>query len=315
MRIFRTNIKNDKVCSSIFAIFTYIGCTTINVLLELNFYPVTRRGFFCNDNSIKYPYQEQTVSSRLNALIHFGVAIATFIIGEFNHTCAIKKPTYKEGYKISKSIFGNHRWYVRAIKLFMMCVWCSTQTLMLTSIIKTEVGWLRPNFLAVCNPNITCTANSTKFHEDYVCLGTKLIGEWKRISGKLEWNVNEKSEPGINQARRSFPSGHASSSAAFASFNILYIEKRIKPSNEYVLLKPFVQLIWVCISAFVAFSRVKDYYHHLQDVIFGAILGSSVSLLAGKFCMKWLLSISVDKFTISNKVHPNNVKVNANKIV
>ena len=88
MRIFRRNIKNDKLCSSLFAIFTYIGCTTINVLLELNFYPVTRRGFFCNDNSIKYPYQEQSISSRLNTSIHFGAAIVTFIIGEFINTCA-----------------------------------------------------------------------------------------------------------------------------------------------------------------------------------------------------------------------------------
>ena len=134
------------------------------------------------------------VSSRLNTSIHFGAAIVTFIIGELNYTCATKRPWHKEGNKIPKSICGNHCWYVRAIKLFLMCVWCSSQTLMLTSIIKTEVGWLRPNFLAICNPNITCTANSTQLNEDYVCLGTKLIGEWKRIGEKLEWKVNEKSE-------------------------------------------------------------------------------------------------------------------------
>ena len=294
-----------------FALSTYIGCLCLNILLELDYFSVTRRGFFCNDNSIKYPYQEDSISSRMNFVIHSIASITTFIIGEFCSTFSKKKPKNKEGKKDSKSGFGNHLWYIRAIKLVMMCSWCNSITLTLTSIIKTEVGWLRPNFLAVCNPNVTCTANSTQYNVDYECLGTELFEEWKSI------NITGNGKRAINQSRRSFPSGHASYTASISAFAILYIEERIKASDAFVFLKPFLQLTWVGISVFVAFSRVKDHYHHLQDVIFGMFLGSSVSILAGRFCMKWLINLnnSLDKSYASNKVYPYYVKGNVVKSV
>ena len=164
LSILRGNLRYNKFCSFMFALSTYIGCICLNILLELNYFPVTRRGFFCNDNSIKYPYQQQSISSRLNLVIHSIASITTFIIGEFSSPSTNKKQRNKEGKTISRTGFGNHLWYIRSIKLFMMCSWCSAVTLTLTSIVKTEVGWLRPNFLAVCNPNITCTVNDTQYN-------------------------------------------------------------------------------------------------------------------------------------------------------
>ena len=307
IRNLRKNSNGTALFSFLFALYTFIGCVAINILLELNYYPVAKRGFFCNDNSIKYPYKEESISGKMNLFIHDVASIITYLIGEWNCTSDNKKARRKDGMTTPKSVVGNNSWYVRAIQLFMMSVWCSAVTMALTSIIKTQVGWLRPNFLAVCNPNVTCNANNTQLNEDYVCLGTKLFGDWKRM--------NDNEMRGTNQAMRSFPSGHASYSASFASFAILYIEKRMKLSNEFVLLKPSIQLIWVGISAFVAFSRVREYYHHLQDVIFGAFLGSFVSFLAGRCCMKWLINSSTDRSGISYKIYLANNKAKVNKYV
>ena len=307
LSILRRNLRNDKLCSFMFALLTFIGSAILNILLEINYFPVTKRGFFCNDNSIKYPYQDESVSSKWNVIINNAASIATFLLGEFNFTNKGKNDKNKEGKITPKNGFGNHLWFVRSIKLFMMCSWCSSITLTLSSIIKTEVGWLRPNFLAICNPNITCSANNTQYNEDFICLGTEFVGEWKHMNDKLN--------QGINQARRSFPSGHASYTASFAAFNILYIEKRIISSDEYVLFKPFIQFIWVGIATFISLSRVMDYYHHLQDVIFGAFLGCFVAIIGGKVCMSWLINTSNDKFNASNKVYPAVVKSNVNKSV
>ena len=296
--IFNKNIKNSQILSILFAIGSYIGSLTLTILLETNRIPVTKRGFFCNDDSIKYPYQEETVPIGQSALIHLTGILSTFVIGEITSN---RGPRKHNGGRTRHggSNFGNNLWFIRVIKLMFMCSWTSSLTTTLTSTIKTVVGRPRPNFLAVCNPNITCTPDNTQFNMDYVCQGTELFGDWKRL------NTDEKKMRGVNQARRSFPSGHASHSASVATFAFLYIEKRIKTpeSNLLVLLKPLMQLIWICVSLFMCMSRVKDYYHHLDDVIFGAILGMIVSFIVGRNCMKWLINSN----TCSDKIECMNL--------
>ncbi|KAL8178606.1 UNVERIFIED_CONTAM: Phospholipid phosphatase 3 [Gekko kuhli] len=68
-----------------------------------------------------------------------------------------------------------------------------------TDIAKVSVGRLRPNFLAVCNPNITLTNCSKGYIEVYRCL-----------------NADESK---VQEARKSFFSGHAS----FSLYTMLYL--------------------------------------------------------------------------------------------
>ena len=152
---------------------------------------------------------------------------------------------------------------------------------------ETLVGWPRPNFLAVCNPNITCILNDTKFNINYICEGHQNVIGWNR----LDMNLIK----GVHQARRSFPSGHASFSAATMMFLVFYIERRIITSSTYivVLFKPFVQLSIIVLASFIAMSRVKDYHHHLVDVLFGFFLGIMISLLVVRHCMIWLGSLPI----------------------
>lgn len=89
-------------------------------------------------------------------------------------------------------------------------------TIITTTFAKQTICRLRPNFLAVCQPNLTLhcpTHDSHVFVEDYVCFGRYDDDEFY-----------------------SFPSGHSSSAANFAVFFIVSHTKRDrKGANENVL--------------------------------------------------------------------------------
>jgi hypothetical protein len=46
-------------------------------------------------------------------------------------------------------------------------------------VLKVSVGMLRPNFLAVCQPNISCSSPEEfgVYHTDYVCQVQRLLIE------------------------------------------------------------------------------------------------------------------------------------------
>ena len=229
------NVEKAHILSIAFTIGSYLASIAFIVVLEINIIPVSKRGFFCSDTSIKYPYQEATISGGLLLLLNSIPSIITFVVGERFVVNDKGKSLKKDVTEQPNSPFGNHLWYIRVIKLVLMCSWSTLVTMVLTSVIKTVVGFPRPNFLEVCNPNITCASNNTNFNIDYICQGMEVHGD-----GNLIFTTQLK---GVNQARRSFPSGHASFSAAAMTFLVLYVEKRINFSNKFVLLKPFIQIL------------------------------------------------------------------------
>ena len=289
---FSKNMARSQILSILFAASSYACLVTFHILLEIDAIPMTVRGFFCSDNSIKYPYQKQTVSGGLLFLISFAGVVFTFTLGETSAASTNASRSYKKHHlgvtsednsKRNERRFGNHLWYIRVIKIILMCWWSTAATMLVTSLIKSVVGKPRPNFLAVCNPNITCTSNNTQYNIEYVCQGTELMGNWKRLAVTHS--------KGINQARRSFPSGHASYVASMATFAILYIEKRLRTTNRFPLLIPLLEIMWICFAAFVSTSRISDYYHDLGDVIFGSLLGITITLIIGVHIMTWLINL------------------------
>ena len=303
--ILNSNMATTQIVPILFSVGSYIGSIILSILLETNIIPVTKRGFFCDDNSIKYPYQEETVSVGAAFLISLTVAFMTFLVLELSTNV---NDDNKQNVKTTYGHRGQHcskgydnKWFIRVIKLIFIWWWCITVTSTLTSIIKTVVGWPRPNFLEVCNPNISCTLNNTKYNMDFACQGTDLFGDWKRLN-------TDKMMRGISQARRSFPSGHTSFSASAMAFLVFYVESRIHQEQKgcrLILLKPFIQLILISIAVVIGMSRVKDYYHHLIDVLVGATLGTVVSFVVWRNCSKWLQNIDKCRCKLrSNKIQP-----------
>lgn len=126
-------------------------------------------------------------------------------------------------------------------------------TVQVTTLVKVIVGRPRPDFLARCDPD-------PLIRDKLVCQGAL-----KRV----------------REGRKSFPSGHTSSSFAglgyagfFLAGQLAVYDGRGEAYRLIVVLLPFLLATWV------GLTRIVDYRHHWQDVLGGALLGSTIAYLA-----------------------------------
>ncbi|CAL8265373.1 unnamed protein product [Gadus morhua 'NCC'] len=204
-----------------------------------------RRGFFCGDPSIDYPNPpHEAIPDSL--LIAGGITITglTIMLGECFRVrfCSVN----------SRAFVSNR--YVSCLYkelgsfMFGCCVGQS-----LTNMAKLSVGRLRPNFLKVCNvtyASIGCAPGA--YVAEVFCQQPKT---------KL-----------VEEARKSFFSGHAS----FAMYTMLYLAFYLQARLSWRgarLLRPLVQFLLVMIAVYVGLSRISDYRHHPSDVLAGFIQG------------------------------------------
>ena len=91
-------------------------------------------------------------------------------------------------------------------------------------VLKSSFGHLRPNFWAVCQPNVTCS-DPLIYHEDYTCTGA---------DSRLE-----------ARSRQAFPSGHATFAGFSAVFLVVYLQDRLRPrymARNLFVLRPVLQV-------------------------------------------------------------------------
>ncbi|KAG1970838.1 phospholipid phosphatase 1 isoform X2 [Pimephales promelas] len=212
-----------------------------------------QRGFFCNDESISYPFHTSTVTSSVLYTVGFTLPICSMIIGE----CL---SVYLNRIK-SKSFCNS---YVACIyKAIGTFVFGAAMSQSLTDIAKYSIGRLRPHFLDVCKPDwtkINCTGGA--YIEDFICTGDPTK---------------------VNEGRLSFYSGHSSFSMYCMLFLALYLQARMQ-AEWARLLRPTLQFFLIAASIYTGLSRVSDYKHHWSDVLTGLIQGAIVALLV-VFCV------------------------------
>ncbi|XP_069559090.1 phospholipid phosphatase 3-like isoform X1 [Brachyistius frenatus] len=204
-----------------------------------------RRGFFCGDPSITYPYKEREAIPD-SLLIAGGIAITgiTIALGE----------CYRVRFRgVHSRAFIRNRYVSCLYKelgsfLFGGCVGQS-----LTNMAKLSVGRLRPNFLSVCNityASINCTPGT------YV----------------PQAPCTQPIQKLVEEARKSFFSGHAS----FAMYTMLYLAFYLQARFLWRgarILRPLIQFLLVMIAIYTGLSRISDYRHHPSDVVTGFIQG------------------------------------------
>ncbi|XP_008327658.1 phosphatidic acid phosphatase type 2D [Cynoglossus semilaevis] len=204
-----------------------------------------KRGFFCGDTSITYPYVEREAIPD-SMLIAGGIVITglTIALGE----------CYRVRFRgVHSRAFVRNRYVSCLYKelgsfLFGCCVGQS-----LTNMAKLSVGRLRPNFLSVCNityASINCTIGS--YVPQAIC---------RQPKHKM-----------VEEARKSFFSGHAS----FAMYTMLYLAFYLQARLSWRgarLLRPLIQFLLVMIAVYTGLSRISDYRHHPTDVLTGFIQG------------------------------------------
>ncbi|KAM4527783.1 phospholipid phosphatase 1 isoform 2-T2 [Odontesthes bonariensis] len=207
-----------------------------------------RRGFFCNDDTIKFPLKEETISYQLLGGVMIPFTVLIMIFGE----CLL---VYLNRLK-SKSSFGSYVACVyKAVGTFLFG---ATMSQSLTDIAKYSIGRLRPHFLDVCKPDwdqINCSTGG--YIEDFTCSGDPTM---------------------VNEGRLSFYSGHSSFSMYCMLFLALYLQARLQVKWAR-LLRPTSQFFLIAASVYTGLSRVSDYKHHWSDVLMGLLQGALMALL------------------------------------
>lgn len=184
-----------------------------------------------------------------------------------------------------------------AVCALMLSVGCSE---FITSFIKLYVGYLRPNFYSRCEfsvANVQCESEDNNILID---------------------------------ARRSFPSGHASLSFSCMAFlSLFFFGKvglhRLKATHigvnevsplevqKYYLKKRALSMIAttpISLAVLISASRVRDDWHHPADIVCGSLIG----LLSARFCYGlWYNDISapfagVPLLTSSEKMRLTNFR-------
>lgn len=207
---------------------------------------------FCNDESIKYPYREDTIPYALLGGIIIPFSIIVMIAGE---SLSVHFNSLQ-----SNSFVGNH--YIASIyKAIGAFLFGAAASQSLTDIAKYSIGRLRPHFLAVCDLDWSKINCSDGYIENYICRG----------------NADK-----VREGRLSFYSGHSSFSMYCMLFTALYLQARMR-GDWARLLRPTLQFGLVALSIYVGLSRVSDYKHHWSDVMVGLIQGAVVAVLVAVY--------------------------------
>ena len=150
-------------------------CTSAMTLcLRSDMISVTRRGFYCDDMSLHYPKRPETVSTKVLIIASIILACALFSITEYFILKQNKFLTTKT-ILIWKKSFQVPAWLSPALRLLLTYFMGAAANSILTDIAKNVIGWPRPNFMATCRPNVTCSdANRYEYITTFKCLTGKL---------------------------------------------------------------------------------------------------------------------------------------------
>ena len=241
-----------------------------------------RRGFFCGDTSLAYPFRESTVPSSLYVGLSIALPILAIIIMENLSYQTVEKKKNNQMNENTEKVYqiGKH-------KIPPVVIWCYCNTLYfllgaainqtVTNIAKYSLGRLRPHFFVVCEPDyasISCIDNhgNPQYITEYVCLGTH--------------------DRRLKQMRLSFPSGHSSLTSYSAVFLVLYLQTKL--TWKYLkTLKTVLQAGLLFGATAVCVSRISDYKHHWSDVVGGVLLGVVIGLTISVYVAKFFKGPSI----------------------
>lgn len=300
-----TKIKMDNKDEVIkptteFSLFDILIRLIVSILVGIvgyhlrQFFPITLRGFFCQDFSIRFPYRNSTVETNTIFYVSITILFVLVFIGEF-FINKPRDPTNLEFWKIDILL-----WKLQQLWGFTT-VWMlgAGINFLLFNVIKISVGRLRPNFVALCQPytEITnakdCLINNTNYF---------FPGDLFKCN-----KSNDMNNPRIVDGRCSFYSGHSALSIYFAVFIILYTHIRVFSKSFGSFAAPILPLLIVIYSiiislgSFVAVSRVFDHKHHPSDVAVGFCVGAAIAILSVFFHKKFFFSDREMKKDVNNK--------------
>lgn len=233
-------------------------------MVEFNLVSPYHRGFYCDDEAIKYPLKlSETISDTVLCIAGILITVVAIAFSESYRIRCLKEKT--------KSFVSNP--YVSVIYKQVGCfLFGCAVSQSLTDLAKVAVGRLRPNFLSVCKPDFTKINCSRGYIEIYECNGT---------------------DSAVTEGRKSFYSGHAS----FAMYALLYLAFYLEARFTWKgarLLRPLLQALLIMMAIYTGLTRISDYRHHPSDVLVGFLQGAIIAY--------WIAFHISDMFKLKRKV-------------
>nr|QDQ16936.1 wunen 3 [Danaus plexippus] len=214
-----------------------------------------RRGFFCDDESLMFPYKNDTVSTPVLRIYGLALPILAFLVCEW----VLFRGENEKVKLLSFSVPAWLRGFYCPLASFSFGA-CFIE--LTTNIAKVVIGRPRPHFFDLCKPSIDCSAP-----------------EWqRRYIESHEYSCTGDRTEHMGDMHMSFLSGHSAWSAFTMFYLALYLEKRVVWRGTRVL-RHSLQFVAVMLSWFTALSRVSDYKHHWSDVLAGYFMGMTFAVL------------------------------------
>ncbi|XP_016097415.1 phospholipid phosphatase 2-like isoform X1 [Sinocyclocheilus grahami] len=247
-------LKKNKLFMVLMDVMCVLVVAMPFIIMTIMFRPY-QRGIYCNDETIRYPYRLDTISHKMMAAVTI--------------SCSIIIITSGEAYLVyTKRLYSNSNFNQYAAALYKVVGTflfgaCVSQSL--TDMAKYTIGRLRPNFMAVCAPE--------------VCEGYML-------------EINCTGNPhNVTESRLSFYSGHSSFGMYCMLFLALYVQARMA-FKWARLLRPTIQFFLVAFAIYVGYTRVSDYKHHWSDVVVGLLQGALIAVLTCSTNLQAALGLS-----------------------
>ena len=156
-----------------------ICISAMTLCLRSDMISVTRRGFYCDDMSIRYPIRPETISTKVLIIASVLLAAVLFSVTEYFILKQNKFLTTSTVSLVKKS-FQVPAWLSPALRLLLTYFMGAAANSILTDIAKNVIGWPRPNFWETCQPNVTCSDNANRY---------VYITQFKCLNGKY-YEVN-----------------------------------------------------------------------------------------------------------------------------
>ncbi|XP_049877011.1 putative phosphatidate phosphatase [Pectinophora gossypiella] len=218
-----------------------------------------KRGFFCDDESLKHPYKDSTVTNVMLYIVGIGLPSISMCLIEW-----LRLRDYKSGRP--RALMGKDipAWLWEAYKVVGVYLFGMACQQLTTDVAKYTIGRLRPHFFDVCKPDINCNLDENKWRyiENFTCLNN---------DAKL-----------LKEMRLSFPSGHSSFSAYTMIYFAMYLQRRFTWRGSK-LAKHGLQFLLVMFSWYTVMTRVSDYKHHWSDVLAGFAIGTLYAVIVFTF--------------------------------
>lgn len=262
----KLNIKN-VIVDIIILLILFLGGTYIHSTVQ-----PPKRGFFCNDESIRYPYLNESKSSRSLYISQFIIPFVVIIVLEYILVYGVLRNLRTKLKTCSMCFIFSYigQLYDMMIPLAVSLAY----TQIITVMAKVTIGRLRPYFLDLCRPKLNSTGLTlTRFTN---C--STLPNEYEFLTDYHCTTVNLYNERLLRKGRLSFLSGHTSCSAVCMIYLIIYLERRIDWSQCNNLTKSFIHFGLLLPVIYTGMSRISSYSHHWSDVVAGLLLGTVIAI-------------------------------------